>query len=93
MAGLLGTNHPGCSYTNYAQRLTLSGYRLGKLDNLSLKSFSLTQAYVYLLYFLSIGFVISAAAINSGQGLVTNSACKASIRLCLGLYASSKVTM
>jgi hypothetical protein len=73
--------------------LTLSGYRLGKLDNLSLKSVSLTQVYVYLLYFLSIGFVISAAAISSGMGLITESACNASIRLCLGLYASSKVIM
>jgi hypothetical protein len=58
-----------------------------------LRRLSLTQFYVFLIYFLSIGFVISAAAISSGVGLNTTSSCNASIRICLGFYACSKVAM
>jgi hypothetical protein len=58
-----------------------------------LRRFSLTQFYVFLIYFFSISFVVSATAITSGISLNTNATCGVSIRLCLGLYACSKVAM
>jgi hypothetical protein len=69
------------------------GYRVALIHRHQLKCITLTQIYVFLLYFLSLAFVLSAAVVNNGQGLSTNGSCKTSVIICLVFYAGSKLSM
>ena len=89
LSGLLGTQ---ASSTCNVQ-LTRTGYRIRILDRQPFNRITLTQVYVFILYFLSIGFAFSAAVVNNGLGLGTNGVCKVAMRLCIVFYAGSKVSM
>ncbi|KAH7357442.1 hypothetical protein BKA66DRAFT_574439 [Pyrenochaeta sp. MPI-SDFR-AT-0127] len=69
------------------------GYRVRQTDRHQLKSSSLTHILIYLLYFFSALFVLSAAVIESGLGLASFRVCRGAIILCLAFYVGSKVIM
>ncbi|OAL50872.1 hypothetical protein IQ07DRAFT_643014 [Pyrenochaeta sp. DS3sAY3a] len=69
------------------------GYRVRQIDWRQLSNSSLTSILVYLLYFFSMSFVLSAALVESGLGLSTLRVCHGAIMLCLAFYVSSKVIM
>jgi hypothetical protein len=54
---------------------------------------TLAQTYVFLLYFSSLAFVLSAAVVNNGLGLSTDGSCRTAIIICLTFYAGSKLSM
>lgn len=64
-------------------RLIKSGYRVRQVDRRQLSNSSLTSILVYLLYFFSMSFVLSAALVESGLGLSTLRVCHGAIVLCL----------
>ncbi|KAF1838986.1 hypothetical protein BDW02DRAFT_618021 [Decorospora gaudefroyi] len=68
-------------------------YRARMIDLRRWKRLTVTQIYIFVLYTLSICFVVVSAVLLSGMGLEEARTCKEAIRMCLIFYAGSKVVM
>lgn len=69
------------------------GYRVRQVDRKRAKDLCLAHVLIFLLYFDSMCFVLSAAVVKTGLGLVTLGVCRGTVFLCLGFYVLSKVIM
>ncbi|KAF2630365.1 hypothetical protein BU25DRAFT_335195, partial [Macroventuria anomochaeta] len=69
------------------------GYRVRQIDRKQVKNLCLAHVLLFLLYFVSMCFVFSAAVVKSGLGLVSLGTCRVALFLCLGFYVLSKVVM
>jgi hypothetical protein len=92
LSGLLGEYDTSpCQHGK--SKLKAIGYRIRVLSSESFRRITLTQVYVFILYGLSMGFVLAAAIADTGLGLATQGICKAAMRICIVFYAGSKVSM
>ncbi|KAF1933671.1 uncharacterized protein M421DRAFT_395796 [Didymella exigua CBS 183.55] len=70
-----------------------SGYRIRQIDRKQVQNLCFTQVLMFLLCLISMCFVLSAAVVKGGLGLVSLSACRGAVFLCLSFYILSKIIM
>ncbi|KAF3042141.1 hypothetical protein E8E12_006643 [Didymella heteroderae] len=69
------------------------GYRVRQLDRKRVKDLCFAHVLIFLLYFDSMCFVLSAAVVETGLGLAALGVCRGAVFLCLGFYVLSNVIM
>ncbi|KAF2004433.1 hypothetical protein P154DRAFT_426697 [Amniculicola lignicola CBS 123094] len=69
------------------------GYRAKHMEWHTIRSLNFTRVLVLIQNFLALSFVTSAAIVESGMGLATQTICHSAVMICLGFYVGGKVTM
>lgn len=69
------------------------GHRVRQVDRKRLKDFSFAHLLIFLLYAMSMSFVLSAAVVKNGLGLANFRICRTAGFLCLTFYIMSKIVM
>ena len=69
------------------------GFRVHQIDRKRIKDVCFAHVLIFLLYIISMCFVLAAAVVKSGLDLKTYGICRVAVFACLGFYVSSKVIM
>lgn len=74
----------------FADETTVAGLRIRHFKQNVVKRFNFTSMLVFTMYFFAMAFIVSAAVVETGQGLRTRRICYAGGIICLVFYAGSK---